>query len=405
MGSGIFTLLGLTGRTAGPLIPVAFIVAGLAASFSIYSYARLGAKYPSSGGAAEYLRQSFGTGTVSGGANLFQYLAYLIATSLYAVGFAEYVTVLAGSALPAWGGKAAAVLVVVVFAAVNVLGSKFTGRAEAITVGITLAILVLLLVVGAGHADPSVLERDSMPALTGVLTAAGLLYVNYQGFGVVTNTAGTMRNPARELPRAMFTALGVVLVLYVLISTLVVLVLPVTAIEADAGHVLATVGTTVAGSTGFAVVSAAAILASAAAVNATIFAASSIAADVARHGQLPGRLSVDVARGVPAALVLSTVITVLLVLFFPLEAVGSMTSLAFLIVYATVSAGHLRVRTATGARTWPLVAAITVNLLLFGMLLADSIRNGSPATWGTLLALLAGSFAYAAWFRSAHRAT
>lgn len=405
MGSGIFTLLGLTGRTAGPLIPVAFILAGAAASFSIYSYARLGSTYPSSGGAAEYLRRSFGVGTVSGGANVFQYLAYLIATSLYAVGFAEYVMVLAGSSLPAWGGKAVAVAVVVGFAAVNVVGSKLTGRAEAITVGFTLVILALLLIVGARHVDPSVLTQDSMPAVSGLLTAAGLLYVNYQGFGIVSNTAGSMRNPAKELPRAMFTALGIVLLIYVLISTLVVLVLPVSAIEADAGHVLATVGTTVAGHTGFAVVSAAAILASAAAVNATIFAASSIAADVAKHGQLPKRLSADIAHGVPSALLLSTVVTVLLVLFFPLEAVGSMTSLAFLLVYAAVSAGHLRVRRATGAKTWPLATAITVNLVLFTMLLTDSIRNGSPSTWVTLLVLFIGSFAYAAWFGSRHRSS
>lgn len=395
MGSGIFTLLGLTGRTAGPLIPIAFVLSGLAASLSVYSYARLGATFPSRGGAAEFLREGFGSGAVSGGANVFQYLSYVIATALYAVGFAEYAQVVAGDGFPDWAGKAVGVAVVVVFALMNVLGTKVTARAEMITVTATVTILAGLVVVGAFHADPSVARADSMPALTGLLTAAGLLYVNYQGFGVVTNAASSMRDPAKELPRAMFTALGVVLVVYVLVSTVVVFVLPVAQIEADAGHVLATVGNAVAGRTGFAVVSAAAILSSAAAVNATVFAASSIARDVAQHGQLPRWLAGDIGRGLPSALVLSASLAILLVLFFPLEAVGSMTSLTFLAVYGVVSVAHLRVRSRTGAKTWPLVAAVSVNAVLFVMLLTDSIRSGSPATWLTLLVLLAGSFAYA----------
>ncbi|MFM8217384.1 MAG: amino acid permease, partial [Planctomycetaceae bacterium] len=82
MGSGIFTLLGLAGRTAGPLIPVAFLVAAIAASFSVYSYARLGGAFPSRGGAAGFLRAGLGTGVLSGGLNLFQYLGYLFATAL-----------------------------------------------------------------------------------------------------------------------------------------------------------------------------------------------------------------------------------------------------------------------------------------------------------------------------------
>ncbi|MFM7147297.1 MAG: amino acid permease, partial [Actinomycetales bacterium] len=86
MGSGIFTLLGLAGRTSGPLIPVAFLVAAFAASFSVYSYARLGGAFPSRGGAAGFLRAGLGSGVLSGGFNVFQFLGYLFATALYAAG-------------------------------------------------------------------------------------------------------------------------------------------------------------------------------------------------------------------------------------------------------------------------------------------------------------------------------
>ena len=394
MGSGIFTLLGLTARTAGPLIPVAFLVSAIAASFSVYSYAKLGATFPSRGGAAEFLRRSFPSPTVSGGLNVFQYLAYLVGTALYAAGFAEYVKVVAGAGFPSWGTPVAGVAVVVVFALVSLLGSKLTDRAESVTVGVTLAILTLLAIVGAFHVDPTVLASDEMPQLAGVFTAAGLLYVNYQGFGVVTNASSQMANPRKELPRAMFTALGIVLAIYLLVSTLTVLVLSVAQIEADSGHVLATVATAVAGRPGFIVVSAAAILSSASAVNATIFAASSIASDVAKEGQLPRRLTATIGRDVPAAMLASVVIVIALVLFFPLDSVGSMTSLAFLLVYGAVSVGHLRVREQTGAPAWPLALAVGLNAVLFVLLLVDSMQHGSPMTWVTLIVLFVGSFAF-----------
>jgi len=76
-----------------------------------------------------------------------------------------------------------------------------------------------------------------------------------------------------------------------------------------------------------------------------------------------------------------------------------MTSLAFLIVYGAVSAAHLRVRGKTGARAWPLLLAVAINAALFVSLLIDTVRTGSPATWITFLAVLAGSFALTAWLR------
>ena len=394
MGSGIFTLLGQAAATSGPLIPLAFLVAAFAASFSVYSYARLGGVFPSSGGAANFLRVSFGTGLFSGAVNVFQYVAYLVATALYAAGFAEYAAVMIGSDFPSWGTPVVGALVVIVFSLVNLLGTAFTARAELITVVVTVAILVLLAFVGALKADPGVLVADALPSVGGVLTGAGLLYVNYQGFGVVTNAAPNMSDPQKQLPRAMFTALTLVAVLYLVISTVTVLVLPVSDIERDAGHVLAALAQSSAGQIGFTIVALAALLASAAAVNATIFAASNIAKDVAANGQLPRRLSLNALPGVPSALFLSMLLVVALVVAFPLASIGQMTSLAFLLVYAAVSVGHLRVRDRTGARRWPLLMAILLNAVLFVMLLGDAILHGPVTTWLALLILVAASFTF-----------
>jgi amino acid transporter len=399
MGAGLYTLLGLAATSAGVLLPVAFLLAGVAALFSVYSYSRLGATYPSRGGAAQFLIEEFGRGPASGGLNVFQYIAYLIATSLYAAGFAEYVGALVGDGFPTWAGKAVGAGVVVVFTLVNLFGSRLVGRAETVIIGIESAVLIGLIAVGVFKADPSRLSAEGMPTALGLVTAAALLYVTYQGFGVVANAAGEMARPRRELPRAMFIALGVVAVIYLVISTLTVVVLPMTQIVADSGHVLADVGQAVAGRLGFVVVAGAALLATASAVNATIFAATNVGYDVSENRQLSAALTRTVWRSSPVALFVSAAVIVVLVIFFPLNAVGQMTSLAFLVVYGAVSAGHLRLRRHTGAHAWPLVLAVVLNSLLFVALLVDAIRSGSPATWITLLAALGGSFVLEAVFQ------
>lgn len=399
MGAGLYTLLGLAAQSTGVWLPLAFVIAGVAGAFSVYSYSKLGATYPSRGGAAEFLVQEFGNNRLSGGLNVFQFVAYLIATSLYAAGFAEYIGVLVGSSLPSWGHKAIGAGVVILFAVVNVVSSKLVGRAESVIVGIETLILVALLAVGASKADFGRLAQEGAPQGIGLITGAALLYVTYQGFGVVTTASGSMANPKRELPRAMYSALIIVAIIYVLVSTLVVTVLPLSEIEANAGHVLANVGQAVAGQVGFVVVAGAAILATASAVNATIFAASNIGYDVSEQKELSHFLTKVVWRNGSVSLFVTAFLVVLLVIFFPLSAVGQMTSLAFLIVYGAVSWGHLRVRSKTGAKRWPLIAATVINALLFVALLVDAIKSGEPMTWITLVVLLVLSFVLEAIYR------
>jgi amino acid transporter len=399
MGAGLYTLLGLAARSAGVLLPLAFLLAGAAASFSVYSYARLGTAFPSRGGGAHFLLAALGDTDLCASLNVFQYVAYLIATSLYGAGFAEYVGALAGGHLPTVAQRLIGAAAVVVFTVVNLVGPQLVDRSQKLIIAAEVVILALLLVLGTTHTDPGRILATPWPGGAGVLTAAGLLYVTFQGFGVVSNAAQDMRSPKTQLPRAMFLALGIVLVVYLLVSSLVVTLLPIAEIERDAGHVLANAGGAVLGRTGFLVIAAAAILATASAVNATLFASANIGADLADSRQLPAALARPWLSSANVSLPVSAGVVILLVLFFPLDAVGQMTSLAFLIVYGAVSAAHLRVRGRTGARAWPLLLAVAINAALFVSLLIDTIRTGSPATWITFLGVLAGSFALTAWLR------
>jgi hypothetical protein len=76
MGAGLYTLVGLASTTAGVWVPLAFLVGGAVSVFSVYSYAKLGARYPSRGGAAQFLIRCFGDGVIAGGLNIFQFLGW-----------------------------------------------------------------------------------------------------------------------------------------------------------------------------------------------------------------------------------------------------------------------------------------------------------------------------------------
>src|ERR1700710_437366 len=399
MGAGLYTLLGLASTTAGVWLPLAFVVGGVVSVFSVYSYAKLGAKYPSRGGAAQFLIRCFGDGVIAGGLNVFQFLGWIIAMALYCAGFAGYVRAMLPWETPEWSGKVIGIVLIVGVVLVNMVGSKLVGRSELFVVAIELAILAAFAVFGAIKANPARLAENGDHHWLGVLFAAGLLYVTYEGFGVVTNSAADMANPARELPRAMFSALAIVVVVYVVISTIVVMTLSLPAMDANQGHVLSEAGLATLGHVGFVVIGVAALLATASGVNATMYGDANLAFMVAKAGELPSDFTKGVWRGGTVGLLVAAVLTALFVVFFPLPAVGSMASLAFLIVYGTVSAGHLRVYRETGAKRWLLVLAIALNLAMFLLLLGYTIHTGPASTWITLLAVLALSFVFEVGYR------
>ncbi|WP_281777282.1 APC family permease [Polynucleobacter sp. KF022] len=390
MGAGLFSLLGTASAHAGSHIPLAFLLGAIAASFSVYSYAKLGATFPSSGGAATFTVMSFGPGVISGGLNIFQFIAYLIAAALYAAGFSEYANTLLGGNLSPVEIQLVGAGIVIFCAGIKLLGTNFVGKAEALAIGFVTIALLLFSVDGIHVADIGAFKMSSW-SINGIAIATGILYINYQGFGVVTNSSNAMQEPRKELPLAMFSALILVTIAYFLVSTAAILLLSPAQMAAYNGHVLADAAKIVAGKTGFVVIGASALLACAAALNATIFAASNIAADMANKSSISKVLGESVLTTDSRSLTISTILVIALVLVFPLEVVGKMASLAFLLVYAAITFGHIRVRQQTGAKLWPLWAAIIINLGLFTTLFINVVES-APGSAIALVIALCGCF-------------
>lgn len=404
MGAGLYTLIGLATNSAGIWLPLSFLIGGIVAAFSVYSYSKLGMKYPSRGGAAQFLLQCFGDGLLAGGMKVFQYLGWIIAMALYATGFAEYFCQLFGLSDSGWIGKAVSVGIIILVVFVNILGAKQVARAQTTIIACELLILLAFIAIGLTKAHiPTITATGSQHPL-GVLSAAGLLYVTYEGFGVVTNAAGSMKNPAKQLPIAMYASLAIVMVVYILSSIVVVTTLGVNGAIANQGHALADTGRVIFGSVGFIAIGIAALVATALAVNSTMFGDENLAMRISKTDEVPEKFGVMTKVGDTWGLFFTALITCVFVIVFPLSAVGQMASLAFLLVYAMVNAGHMRRYHETNANRTLLILSVVLNLALFALLFYQTIADGNVMTWGSVVGLLVLSFLLEwAWRKYTHQ--
>src|SRR4249919_3753964 len=214
VGAGIFSILGVVAQAAGNAMWLAFAIGGVVALLSTYSYAKLGATFPSAGGAVHFLVKSFGDGVLAGGLNMFMWAGYIISLALYATAFGGYAVTFVTTTPSPLLLTSLAVAVVVLLTVVNALGAKFMGRSETVIVVIKVAILVLFAAVGLWFIRPGYLSPELWPETNSILFGAGVLFIGYEGFGLITNAAADMRNPRKMLPRALYTSVILVIIIY-----------------------------------------------------------------------------------------------------------------------------------------------------------------------------------------------
>jgi amino acid transporter len=206
IGAGIFSILGVACQIAGNALYVSFIIAGIVALLSTYSFAKLGAKYPSAGGPAEYLVKGFGDGVMSGGFNVLLWVSYVFALALYSRAFGAYaMTFLPTSASQIWV-NIFATAVIVVFTAINFIGAKAVGRSEKAIVAVKVGILLVFVAVGLFFIQPGLLSPSLWPNGSNIVFGAAIVFVAYQGFNLITNAAEDMDNPRKTLPRLSTSA-------------------------------------------------------------------------------------------------------------------------------------------------------------------------------------------------------
>ncbi|MEV6771962.1 amino acid permease [Nocardia sp. NPDC051030] len=249
IGAGIFTLTARTaGTVAGPAVSLAFVFAAIACGLTALCYAEFASTVPVAGSAYTYAYATFGE-VIAWIIGWDLILEFALAVSVVAKGWSQYLgeilgahstVIQAGSLHFDWG----AVLIIAIVGTLLATGTKLSSRVSAVAVAIKLAVIALVLVVGATYfkasnltpyippSEPSEhadgLRQSLFAFLTGsggttfgwfgLLSAASLVFFAFVGFDVVATTAEETRNPQRDVPRGLFGSLAIVTVLYVAVS-------------------------------------------------------------------------------------------------------------------------------------------------------------------------------------------
>jgi amino acid transporter len=391
VGAGIFSILGVVAEAAHNAMWLAFAIGGVVALLSTYSYAKLGATFPSAGGAVHFLVKSFGDGVFAGGLNLFMWLGYIISLALYATAFGGYAATFVTPTPSPLLLKSLAVASVAALTLVNAFGAKLMGRSETAIVAIKVAILVLFAAIGLWFIKPANLSPASWPGAKSILFGAGVLFIGYEGFGLITNAAADMRDPRKLLPQSLYTSVILVIALYLAVSLTVSGNLTDAEIERAKDYALAQAARPFLGEFGFRLIAIAALFSTASAINATLFGSANVCYMIARDGELPRDLSRTEWRGATNGLLLTAALVVVVMLAFDLSGIAMMGSAAFLLIYAAVNAGHLKVLKATGANAVIVWLSLITCLAMF-VILSVYTWQQQPAAIVALVIIAAVSF-------------
>lgn len=389
IGAGIFALMGEAGAIAGSAVYLSFVAAGVIALASGYSMARLGSRYPSAGGIAEYLAQAYGVGLLSGALSILLYISALVALALVAKTFGSYALAL----LPVEGDarwvNGLADFVIIAFVLLNLEGAGSVANLEKLVVAVKVMILIGFAVAGLYVAEPGALSPSGYPGASQVLYSLAVTFFAFEGFRVITNCAEDMPEPQKTLPRAMLLAIGGVLVIYVAVALAVFGNLNVQQVIEAKDYALAEAARPVFGTAGFSIVAIAALVSTASSINANLYAVTNVTYQLAKEGELPTAFGQPMGRS-REGLLISAGLIILLGHTFDLSEIAAVGSITVLIVHLMVHVGHLRLLRETGASAILVVTAIVLTFAAIVFASAYALQTLPHVLW-----LVAGGLASA----------
>lgn len=369
VGAGIFALTGIAVEIAGSFAYVSFIIAGILAFLTSYSFSKLAATFPSKGGSVTFLNEAFGKGIFSGGLNLMTCIGYVVVTALYARAFGQYGMALFGVDENSVWLNVLGSGIVILFIFINFAGASLVGKAGLTTVLIQTGILLLFGLIGLITMQPSRLTASTDFNISGIILVTGIVFMSYEGFGLVANTADDLKNPEKTLPRALYLSVFSVMAIYVLVNIAVIGNLPLPEIIQAKEYVLAEAAKPMIGSSGFIVMGIAALFSTASAINSTIYGPVNMLSQTAESRELPSVFARELFNHESGyALLIIGVVILLFANLLELQAIAEVGSMIFLVVYAAIGLANYKLREETDSRRWIIVLTIAGLTLAFGSL-------------------------------------
>lgn len=402
IGAGIFALTGQVAEFAGPLFPLAFLVAAIISSFSAYTYIKMSNKYPSAGGIAMILQKAYGRSTVTGAGALLMAFSMIINESLVARTFGTYTLQLFETEANDILTPVLAVGLIVFAFLVNIAGNRLIGTISKITAVLKIGGILAFAGAALWASGVSLSALGNTPdadySTTGFLAGVALAILAYKGFTTITNSGGEVKDPHKNVGRSIMISLAICLVVYMAVAFAVGSSLSIAEIVASKDFALAEAARPALGRYGAVFTIGIAIIATASGLLASVFAVSRMLTMLTdmrfiphRHFGMPGELQKHM-------LVYTVVLAALLAAFFDLGRIASLGAIFYLVMDVIIHWGVLRhLRTDVGANSFILLAAIVLDLLALGAFLAIKAAI-DPMIVVTALGAMAAIFAFEAFY-------
>ncbi len=374
VGGGIFAVLGLTIDLAKGAAPIAFLIAGLLALITAYSYVKLSLRYPSEGGTIEFIVQAFGNNLFSSLINNLLLMSYVIMLSVYAYAFGSY-----GSALflgndVEWLHKLLSSGVILVFVFINLLGAFMTGKAEDFMVFLKLFILLGFVIIGIITFNPTQLNPKYWSDFLSVSTGGLIIFLAYEGFELIANTARDVKNPEKTLPLAYYSSVIFVIILYIGIAIITIGNVSFEEAKKASDYVLAIAAKPYLGEFGFVIIAIAAMLSTASAINATIYGAGRVGYLVAKLGEIPETFEEKVKNGYEGMIILG-LLGIIFSISFNIQNISIAGSMGFLIVFSLVNLANFKLYKETKANRFIAGSGFLLTLIATIILIGYNITH------------------------------
>ena len=373
VGGGIFAVLGLAVALAKGGTPIFFLIAGLIALITSYSYVKLSLKYPDRGGTVKFVNQGFGVGVFSGGINNLLWVSYIVMLALYASAFGSYAPNLFElTSDKTLDSHIYASAIVILATAINYYSIAVVGKIESYAVIIKLVILLAFVGFGLyglfGNPRLEQLSPAHWESPFKLLTAGMVIFVAYEGFELIANAAPDIENPNVNIPRAYYWSVIFVIFLYITIAAITVGSLEFSVIATAQDYVLAEAAKPMLGKVGFTIITIAALISTFSAINASLYGGSKVNYEIAEDDELPKEFTRKLWNQ-PVGLFITAVATILVVNTLKLESISTAGSVGFLLIFAVVNyTGYKLADEIEGKKSIPLVGALFCTVALIALL-------------------------------------
>lgn len=407
IGAGIFVLTGIAAGEAGPALVLAFLLNGIVTTFTALSYAELGSCFPEAGGGYLWVKEGLG-GTQGFLAGWMSWFAHAVACSLYGLGFGRFAVEIIGLFAPGIHETATVwtlifmTIIVVLFAYINFRGASETGLvgnvvtiAKVIILGIFIAFGIVAML---RRPDLNVFTESFLPhGLSGVFVAMGLTFIAFEGYEIIAQSGEEVKDPKRNIPRAIFISLIIVVIIYVLVA---IVAIGAVTVPASAGNIpvweyleqaqevaIVRAAEQIMGGWGGILILISGLASTMSALNATIYSSSRVSFAMGRDNNLPeifGRIHPQM-KTPHWAVAISAVLIIAMALSLPIDEVAKAADVMFLFMFAQVNVTLMTLRRRRPDLDrgylvpyfpWPAIIGIVTNLALAVFLAVETGRVG-----------------------------